>query len=324
MVAKMIEKNKKNAPFVILYGPTASGKTDFSLELAQALPIEVINADMGQMYAPLSIGTAKPDWRTQPVVHHLFDIIGEPRNMTVVEYRAVCIQKMNEVWSRGNIPVIVGGSAFYIYALLFPPAHEVGKVHDSKKLGELGDKNLWQQLHEIDPARAQKLFPADDYRIRRALSIWYETGILPSMCNPQYNPPAEYMCMYVGRDRSELYERINARVHIMLQMGWREECDALKGTPWEDFVWSKGVIGYRELFEYDDASSDALVEVIQQRTRRYAKRQICFWNKLSRDIRTATGSAAPIIESNLTLHKPDLYINQLQKWWDDLKKKAHE
>src|SRR5579863_9779399 len=116
-------KNKIiNRPFMlIVYGPTGVGKTDVALAIAQHIPAEIINMDMGQFYTPLSIGTAKPDWKNSPIPHHLFDIIDTPINYTVAEYRTMLYKTVQEVIGRGNLPILVGGSGFYLHSLLFPP-----------------------------------------------------------------------------------------------------------------------------------------------------------------------------------------------------------
>ena len=106
---------------IIVYGPTGVGKTDFALKIAECLPVEIINMDVGQLYTPLSIGTAKPDMRTVPVAHHGFNVLSEPEHFTVVAYRTLCEQLIKDIWSRGKVPVLVGGSGFYLKSLFFPP-----------------------------------------------------------------------------------------------------------------------------------------------------------------------------------------------------------
>ena len=117
----------------IITGPTGVGKTDFVLKLADHLPIEIINADVGQFYAPLNIGTAKPDWRHEHVPHHLFDILDEPRSMTVIQYRTLAHSLIQECWARNTIPFFVGGSFFYIQSLLFPPREQEEVGAESRK-----------------------------------------------------------------------------------------------------------------------------------------------------------------------------------------------
>lgn len=112
--------NKEKLPHaIIIYGATGTGKTDFALEIARRTPAEIINMDIGSFYAPLTIGTAKPNWRNEAVVHHLFDIIDEPCNYTVVAYRQACLELVRDIVSRNKLPIIVGGSGFYLKSLFF-------------------------------------------------------------------------------------------------------------------------------------------------------------------------------------------------------------
>src|SRR5439155_3099719 len=109
-----------NPYMIILFGPTAVGKTELALALASEISAEIVNMDVGQLYTPLSIGTAKPPWKTSSVLHHLFDVINEPKNCTVAEYRDLLIGTLHTIWARGNVPLLVGGSAFYLRSVLFP------------------------------------------------------------------------------------------------------------------------------------------------------------------------------------------------------------
>lgn len=304
---------------LILYGPTGVGKTDCALSLAQRIPAEIINADVGQFYVPLTIGTAKPSWKTSTVPHHLFDILDEPRDITVTEYRNLVIPVLNEVWQRGNIPIIVGGSGFYIASLLFPPPSLPKEIVDSTFQDE---KNLWEQLFAIDPDRAQQIHPHDTYRITRALDIWYSTGTKPSQYIPTYQPIAPFLLVWLTRDRHELYERINQRVIQMFNQGWLEEVMALRGTEWEKFLLKKKLIGYDDIIQYlrqtnPSQSMEDLIATIAQKTRNYAKRQITFWTMLKKKL-IAVGHKEndqvmlPGIKTfDLTLRDLDLYIKLL-------------
>ena len=151
---------------ILVYGPTGVGKTAFVDELAQSIPAEILNADMGQLYVPLTIGTAKPDWRNAPVPHHLFDIINEPVRYTVVAYRALVKETMQAIWKKNKIPILVGGSAFYLKSLFFPPvSNQIEEI-------ALDEDNLWEQLNRIDPDRAAKFRQKDSTAsAERLLSI---------------------------------------------------------------------------------------------------------------------------------------------------------
>src|SRR3990172_2713352 len=314
-------KNKIDRPFMlIIYGPTGVGKTDMALAIAERMPSEIINMDVGQFYTPLSIGTAKPDWKHSPVPHHLFDIIDTPANYTVSEYRVLLYKTVQEVIQRGNLPILVGGSGFYLHALLFPPQVAL----EDKDISHVYPKgtNLWQELYVIDPQRALHIDKADEYRIKRALRIWHATGKLPSSYAPVYKPEADYMLLFVERDRQELKNRINQRVLEMFDCGWIQEAENLINTPWKDFIQNKNLIGYSEIFDYVSGEKTAttfsnMVDTIRARTRQYAKRQFTFWRKLEREIKKEkqyTSTSIGCLEVvNLTNVKIHLYLNELLK-----------
>jgi tRNA dimethylallyltransferase len=302
---------------IVVYGPTGVGKTAFVDELAQSIPAEIVNADMGQLYVPLSIGTAKPDWRHAPVPHHLFDVINEPVRYTVVAYRELVKKTMDAIWKKNKIPILVGGSAFYLKSLFFPP------ISNDIKETVLQEDDLWEQLNTIDPDRASKIPKQDSYRLKRALALYQGTGAKPSEFKPVYDPPADsYLMICLTRDRKELYERIDRRVLEMFDQGWSQEVSQLLGTNWESFILEKKIIGYDDIVHYlknGDHSYDDLLARIQKRTRNYAKRQMTFWRMLKRQLEEALGQELEksyrccIEEVNLTCIDLHLYIEQLQK-----------
>jgi len=310
-----------NHPFMlIIYGPTGVGKTDMALAIAAKTPSEIINIDMGQFYTPLSIGTAKPDWKNSPVPHHLFDIINTPINYTVTEYRIVLYKTVKDVIARGKLPILVGGSGFYLHSLLF--SLQVAIQDGDISYLYPADANLWQELYYIDPQRALNIDKADTYRIKRALNIWHTTGKLPSSFAPIYHPEADYLIIFLERNRKELYQRINDRVLEKFNQGLIAEAQALMQTPWKQFIQHKNLIGYKEIFDYlsskktEEIFSDML-DKIRAQTRQYAKRQFTFWRKLEREIKKEkqyTNKNIGCLEVvNLTNMKIDLYINELLK-----------
>jgi tRNA dimethylallyltransferase len=311
--------NMKKSPIIILYGPTAVGKTDISLALAQHLPVEIINIDVGQFYTPLSIGTAKPDWKSLPVPHHLFDIIDKPVSITVAQLRLLLIEKVEEIQNRNAIPMIVGGSGFYIRSLLFP-------IRDQQETTAVNNENekyttaqLWQQLLAVDPLRAASLQKTDRYRIMRSLDLYHAAGTTSTVLEPVYTPFSDYYLLYVSRDKAEINQRINQRVIEMLHNGWVDEAKSLLGTKWEDFLRHKKIIGYTDIFDYIQSTHeqpfDLLAQNISQKTRQYAKRQRTFWRKLERECLQATrytGSFIGCIQTiDLTSKPVRLYISEL-------------
>jgi tRNA dimethylallyltransferase len=316
-----IMKNTLNRPFIlILYGPTGVGKTDVALSIAQQISAEIINMDMGQFYTPLSIGTAKPDWKNSPIPHHLFDVIDNPINYTVAEYRTLLYKTVYEVIERGNLPILVGGSGFYLHSLLFPPHDSFPDIDITPFYSARSD--LWQELYAIDPQRALNIDKADTYRIRRALGIWHATGKLPSSYAPQYNPGVDFLLIFLERDRQELKKRIDDRVVEMFEAGWIAESKKLIGTPWQEFIAKKNLIGYSEIFDYlaHEQTKEAynnMIEQIRIKTRQYAKRQFTFWRKLEREIKQKNGYTGTNIgcleTANLTNLNINLYIDELLK-----------
>jgi tRNA dimethylallyltransferase len=311
----------------IITGPTGVGKTDFVLKLADHLPIEIINADVGQFYVPLNIGTAKPNWRRERVPHHLFDILDEPRSMTVIQYRTLAHSLIQECWARNTIPFFVGGSFFYIQSLLFPPREQEESGQNQENERYAGD--AWELLARVDPVRASQIHKNDTYRIERALSLWRETGKLPSTQQPIYNPIAPYLLIQCTRTRKDLYERINKRVDLMMNEGLLNETRALQGTAWVDFLMGKKIIGYDDCLRYlmeGDQDLGQLSAIIAQKTRNYAKRQETFWRGLVKKIvmhENDASIASPQISTvDLTLLDLDLYIKQLSFLMPFMQKKV--
>jgi tRNA dimethylallyltransferase len=316
---------------ILLYGPTGAGKSDLALTLSVYLPIEIINMDVGQFYTPLTIGTAKPDWSSNAVPHHFFDILDRPIHFTAFEYRRRLLPLIEAIRNRGNVPVVVGGSGFYVKSLLFPlcsfETHMQSNVAE-KIPDEKATMPLWDQLYAIDAERAKSIQLNDTYRLARALDLWRSTGIRPSTYKPTYaNDLGDCHLIWIDRTREDLYARINSRVPIMFERGWIHEVKNLD-KDWIAFILQKKIIGYNEIATFMQAPSsfqdsehyDTLVAVIAQRTRHYARRQILFWRTLERelhDARRQEPSSIPlsITTINATLHDPTLAIKKLCDTW---------
>jgi tRNA dimethylallyltransferase len=246
----------------------------------------MVNADVGQFYTPLTIGTAKPDWRSLPFKSHLFDILDTPHELSVTDYRQRVLPIVQDIVARGNVPVIVGGSLFYLKALMFPPQAPAPAPVKPEAIDFSQDAiSLWSLLQTIDPERAEVLHPNDRYRIERALMIWQETGSKPSQLVPLYDPPFHTTWVFMQPALSVLEKRIYVRTQQMVMIdGWIDEAKALLDTPWEAFVQQKGFIGYAELIkmlrgEFADNTMDDIIALIGLRTRQYARRQLIFLKK---------------------------------------------
>lgn len=320
----MQNKQISNLTCLVITGPTGVGKSALAVKLAEAINGEIINGDVGQFYTPLSIGTAKPDWRHEPVPHHLFDIIDRPVNYTVTQYRAAVAGLIEELQSRGKTPIIVGGSLFYLASLFWPPKSVTPEKGEQQPVYTHAQKSslTWDALFAIDPERARAIHPNDHYRIERALQLYAATGELPSQQKPAFEPVCEnFFVLNVTREREELYERINKRTLEMLTQrpSWIDEVAALE-PQWLEFLRTKGLIGYPEIVAYLQTrqTSDvfqALCLQIQQQTRHYAKRQLTFWRMLQRKLQGESESHnyQTCASLNLTFLDVDLYIRHVRR-----------
>lgn len=268
---------------IIIVGPTASGKTALSYDLARVLPAEIINADMGQFYTPLSVGTAKPDWQKEACPAYLFDIVDEPRDMTVKEYRQKVLSHIDIIVQKNKTPIVVGGSLFYIKSLLYPPQE---LLIDQDALVSKDEENSWEFLNSIDPVRAAKIHPNDTYRIQRALAIWRSSGKLPSSYEPKMELPFQPIVVALMPPLEVLRNRIKERaVQMVCDGDWLKEVSCLDDA-WRLFLQQKKIIGYDimlALHDGDISSKDAL-DAIYIKTCQYAKRQQTFLKKFIQDV----------------------------------------
>lgn len=269
---------------LIITGPTASGKTQLSELLHPIINGEIINADMGQFYKPLSIGTAKPNLNLAKYKHHLFDIIDAPQDLSVAEYRQFVYEKVKLISSSGKTPIIVGGSLFYIKSLFFPPLvlRDGQNPAPDIDLDRLFESELRDLLIKIDSVRAEQVHKNDSYRIRRALDIWQKTGQKPSIYKPIFNPIFNALIIFLSPPVEILNQRIRERTELMITSGWIDEAKSLIGTDWQKFIKFKGLIGYSEIFDHLsnmslESSLPNLINDIQIKTMQYAKRQRTFW-----------------------------------------------
>lgn len=294
----------------IIYGPTAVGKSDFAHMLAERIGGEIINADAAQLYTPLTIGTAKPDWKQGSVPYHMYDVCSQPTHHSVARYRAEAERLVSEITARGKIPIFVGGSGFYIHSLFFPVA-----THQKNERSVAAPEISWESLHAIDPVRAAAIHPHDTYRITRALALYQQTGELPSALQPPYCPITQLFLVELTMPTELLKERMQARVSQMLERDWIGETRTLLNTPWEPFVLQKKWIGYPELISYCKAGElvhtlPQVTDLIIRNTWRYARRQLAYGRMLMHKIQLANQNAVSM-KIDLTSHDLALYIKKL-------------
>ena len=260
---------------ICIVGPTGVGKTKLSIELAKKLNGEIINGDSTQVYKGMDIATAKvTNEEKENIPHHLFDIKEITENYTVYDYQKDCRLKIEEIQNRGNIPIIVGGTGLYIKASLYDYRFEEESIIN--EYNEYTNEELYNKLLSIDPNT--EIHMNNRKRVVRALN--YHNNTNNNLSSKEKTDKLLYDVIFVGltTDRETLYNRINKRVDIMLENGLIEEALNIYNTN----IRSKAVltpIGYKELFEYfvGNKSLEESIELIKQRSRKYAKRQYT-WN----------------------------------------------
>ncbi|MGD6775291.1 tRNA (adenosine(37)-N6)-dimethylallyltransferase MiaA [Sutcliffiella horikoshii] len=276
---------------IVIIGPTAVGKTKTSVELAKSLKGEIISGDSMQIYKTMDIGTAKvKKEEMQGIPHYLIDIKEPQEAYSVAEFQREVRNKIDEISSRGRIPIIVGGTGLYIQSVLYDyQFSESGKDEETrlrleKRSQEIGVDKLHQELTDIDPKSAANIHPNNVRRVIRALEIFYTTGKTMSEYQDTQQPEPLYDIALIGltMDRERLYERINLRVDMMMKEGLLREVQTLHNNGIRDCQ-SIQAIGYKELYAYLDGkvTLEQAVDDLKQNSRRYAKRQLTwFRNKM--------------------------------------------
>ncbi len=269
-----------------IVGPTAVGKTRMSIELAKALNGEIISGDSMQIYRGMDIGTAKATLEErQGIVHHLIDEKNPDEPYSVAAFQQTVRAKIEEIKSRGKLPIIVGGTGLYIKSVLYDyefAGESESKEVDEMKYGHLSNEELHAKLAEIDEAGAKAIHPNNRKRVIRALEIYETSGIKKSEMIEKQEHKLIYDVCLIGLtdDRKVLYDRINKRVDKMYETGLVEEVEVLfkQGIPSD--AQSIRAIGYKELYDYFNGliSLEESKELIKRNSRRYAKRQYTWFN----------------------------------------------
>ncbi|MBO4406601.1 MAG: tRNA (adenosine(37)-N6)-dimethylallyltransferase MiaA [Clostridia bacterium] len=269
---------------IVLAGPTASGKTALSLALAERFPFEIVSADSMQVYRGLDVATAKPSVsERRGVPHHMIDVASPSSPFTVSDYVKGALAAIRDIESRGHIPLIVGGTGFYIKALLEGADFEESERDRSVRaeleefLAQNGEDALWKSLYEKDPARAEAIHPHNVKRVMRALELIRESGRKASD-HSFYRAEPRFDSLYLVlsfSDRNALRSRIDARTDAMFRAGLCEEAERVFSLGLPSDATSLQAIGYKELREAGDLEKAA--ELIKLRTRQYAKKQITWF-----------------------------------------------
>lgn len=282
-------------PLVILTGPTAVGKTKASIGLAKAIGGEIISADSMQVYKQMDIGSAKiKPSEMDGIPHYLVDILEPDEEFHVVLFQQMAKQAIQKIYEKGKIPILVGGTGFYIQAVLYDIDFSENEKDTSyreelEKLAQTkGAEYLHDRLREVDEKSAQDIHANNVKRVIRALEYFHQTGEKISEHNEEQRKkvsPYNFSYFVLNDERAHLYEKINLRVDQMINEGLIREVQSLKEKGYTRDMVSMQGLGYKEMLDYLDnkCSLEEAVEIIKRDTRHFAKRQIT-WFKRESDV----------------------------------------
>ena len=277
---------------IVICGPTASGKTALSIELAKKVDGEIVSADSMQIYNEMSIGTAKPDEEEmQGIKHYLIGNISPTRRYSVSDYKIDAMNSIKEILQKGKQPIVVGGTGLYVNSLIYGidyPEIETNLEY-RKKLEKIADEEglqyLYKKAEEIDREAMKNISVNDKKRIIRVLEIYKETGKTKTQLEKESRKngvPYEYHIFAIDMPREILYDRINKRVDIMIEKGLIKEVENLYRKYGDELCTSLQGIGYKEVIDYLNGkyTKEEMIDKIKMETRRYAKRQLTWFRKI--------------------------------------------
>ena len=283
-------EEKKN--LIILTGPTAVGKTKLSIETARMLNAEIISADSMQVYKYMDIGTAKiTKEEMEDITHYMVAELEPDEEFNVVVFKRLALKYMDEIYKKGKIPLIVGGTGFYIQALLydidFTENDDDGGIvrAELEEIARLnGGEYLHTELAKVDKESAEEIHPNNVKKVIRALEYYRLTGQKISEHNKeqrQKESPYNFLYLVLNDDRQLLYDRIDKRIDIMLKDGLIDEVKFLKEKGYTKDLVSMQGLGYKEILDYLDGSStlDEAIYILKRDTRHFAKRQLTWFRR---------------------------------------------
>ncbi len=278
-------------PIITIAGPTASGKTALSIQLAKEIGGEIVSCDSMQVYKDMDIGTAKPTLEEQEgIPHHMLSVAEPWEDFSVSRYCAMADPIVEDILRRGKSPIIVGGTGLYMDALIrgnaFAPCPSTGRREELEALAaSQGIEAVIEKLQKVDPESAARLHPSDQKRIIRAMEVYLETGMTITEHNrktqeipPKYQP---IRFALTDRQRQTLYDRIDRRVDAMLEAGLMEEIQGLLARGIPEKCTAMQAIGYKEFVAalHGECSMEEAAQQVKQSSRRYAKRQLTWFRR---------------------------------------------
>ncbi len=303
----MIVSDKKT---IIIAGPTASGKTALSIELAKELNGEIVAADSMQIYKYMEIGTAKPTIDEQEgIPHHMLSIVDPKDSYSVSMYKDDALRCLEDIYNRGKVPIIVGGTGLYINALTYDMDFSNAVKNESYReelkaiARDKGENELFKLLEQKDAIAAARIHENDVKRVIRALEVVSVTG--KSLYEKQDSfkekkPPFPYEIVAINIERETLYDRINRRVQIMIEIGLLDEMKQLLDMGVTKEMQSMQGIGYKQLFDYfeNKITLEEAITLIKKETRHYAKRQLT-WFRNDERVRFLDGNGSKCFKNQL-------------------------
>lgn len=285
-----MQDNFNKAKVIVICGPTASGKTALSIEVAKKINGEIISSDSMQIYKDMNIGTAKPTKEEMgEIKHYLIDYVLPTERYSVAEYKKDAKKAIKKVIEKGKTPIIVGGTGLYVDSLIYEIEYPEIKFDEEyrkkleKEVEEKGLEKLYEKAKKIDQIAIQKISKTDKKRILRVLEIYHATGKTKTeqeIISRQKEPEYDYKVYGLLWDRQKLYDRINLRVDIMIEQGLIEEVKTIL-KKYSEFPTAMQGLGYKEVVQYlnKEITKEEMIEKIKQETRRYAKRQMTWFRK---------------------------------------------
>jgi len=302
---------------IAIVGPTAVGKSELALHLAQYFPIEIISADSRQVYRYMDIGTNKPSPAERASVpHHVIDVIEPDQDFSLAMYHQLAIEALRAIQQRGKLPLLVGGSGLYVWSLVegwkipqVPPDQKRRRQLEARAEQE-GSQSLYQELQDIDPTAAAKINPSNTRRIIRALEIYHTLGQHPSQLQRKEAPGFPILFIGLTRGRSELYRKIDWRVDKMIQMGLVEEVEHLLKKGYSPSLPSMSGIGYKQIGQFfrGKMTLPQAIDKIKYATHRLARHQYAWFRLSDNRIHWFDTSGAEAKDNVATLNKAKCLI----------------
>ncbi|WP_214844640.1 tRNA (adenosine(37)-N6)-dimethylallyltransferase MiaA [Exiguobacterium sp. s150] len=273
----------EKTPVIVIVGPTAVGKTKTGIELAKAFNGEIVSGDSVQVYRGMDIGSAKVTVEeAEGIPHHLIDICDPDEPMSVAKFQQRARQAIDDIYARGKLPILVGGTGLYIRSILYDyefaerPVNEALRASLEDEASRLGADALHERLRELDPRRAEQIHPNNVRRVIRALEVAMQgdSQAVDSAPSEHY----AYKLFVLHADRDVLYERINERVDVMVETGLVDEVKHLLDAGYEN-THAMRAIGYKEVVPYIEGriTEERMRETLKQHTRQFAKRQLTWF-----------------------------------------------